>query len=76
MEPSFQFVKDEFTDPDLNAKVIIIGDTGVGKSCLVHRATKNEFKETYDITIGAEFYSYNAIVGSTKVKLQIWDTAG
>ena len=80
MEPlkdtSFVVLKDELTDPDFNAKVIIIGDTGVGKSCLVLRATKNEFKETHEITIGAEFGSYNAKVENTTIKLQIWDTAG
>jgi Ras-related protein Rab-2A len=73
---SFTVLKEEISEPDLNAKVIIIGDTGVGKSCLVLRATKDEFKETHEITIGAEFGSYNAKIDNTTIKLQIWDTAG
>jgi Ras-related protein Rab-2A len=73
---SFTTLKEELSEPDLNAKVIIIGDTGVGKSCLVLRATKDEFKEVHEITIGAEFGSYNAKIDNTTIKLQIWDTAG
>jgi Ras-related protein Rab-2A len=73
---SFTTLKEELSEPDLNAKIIIIGDTGVGKSCLVLRATKDEFKEVHEITIGAEFGSYNAKIDNTTIKLQIWDTAG
>ncbi len=36
-------------------KIIIIGDSGVGKSCLMHRVTTNEFKEDHDVTVGVEF---------------------
>eukprot|EP00354_Favella_ehrenbergii_P009145 CAMPEP_0170467466 /NCGR_PEP_ID=MMETSP0123-20130129/11035_1 /TAXON_ID=182087 /ORGANISM="Favella ehrenbergii, Strain Fehren 1" /LENGTH=98 /DNA_ID=CAMNT_0010733841 /DNA_START=23 /DNA_END=319 /DNA_ORIENTATION=- len=36
-------------------KVIIIGDSGVGKSCLMHRVTTNEFKIDHEVTVGVEF---------------------
>ena len=36
-------------------KVIIIGDSHVGKSCILHRLTKNEFKLDHEITVGVEF---------------------
>ena len=39
-------------------KLIIIGDTGVGKSCLLSRVMNNEFKEEHQVTIGAEFGSF------------------
>ena len=50
------------TDKALNTqdhlfKLIIIGDTGVGKSCLMHRITQNEFIEDHEVTVGVEFGS-------------------
>lgn len=54
----------------------IIGDTSVGKSCLLKRITDNEFKETYELTIGVEFGSILFKTESKVLKLQIWDTAG
>lgn len=38
-------------------KVIIIGDSGVGKSCLMHRVTTNDFKLQHEVTVGVEFGS-------------------
>lgn len=58
-------------------KVIIIGDTGVGKSCMLGRLIQKEFKEEYTVTIGVEFGNYVMRVDDKKnVKLQLWDTAG
>jgi Ras-related protein Rab-2A len=56
--------------------VSIIGDTSVGKSCLLKRITDNEFKETYELTIGVEFGSILFKAENKVLKLQIWDTAG
>lgn len=55
-------------------KLIIIGDTGVGKSCLMNRVMDNEFKEQHQVTIGVEFGSYGLRIDDKVVKLQIWDT--
>jgi Ras-related protein Rab-2A len=56
--------------------MIIIGNSGVGKSCLMHRVTTNEFSEDHEVTVGVEFGSLLLRVEETVLKLQIWDTAG
>lgn len=57
-------------------KYIIIGDTSVGKSCLLLRLLDGHFREKHEITIGVEFGSKLLKVQNTEIKLQIWDTAG
>lgn len=57
-------------------KIIIIGDTGVGKSCLLLNFIDKRFREEHDLTIGVEFVTKIIDAGGQKVKLQIWDTAG
>lgn len=42
---------------DFLFKLIIIGNSGVGKSCLMHRMTNNEFNEDHEVTVGVEFGS-------------------
>ena len=61
---------------DLNFKIIVIGNIGVGKSCLSLKATKGIFLEEYISTIGFEFYCFNVKVNEKIIKLQIWDTCG
>ena len=56
-------------------KIIIVGDAGVGKTCLLHQYTHNEFKSEYNVTIGVEFSSkIIALDSNATAKLQIWDT--
>eukprot|EP01118_Nematostelium_gracile_P020051 TRINITY_DN9597_c0_g1_i1.p1 TRINITY_DN9597_c0_g1~~TRINITY_DN9597_c0_g1_i1.p1 ORF type:complete len:212 (-),score=61.76 TRINITY_DN9597_c0_g1_i1:33-668(-) len=57
-------------------KYIIIGDMGVGKSCLLHQFTDNKFIPDSPHTIGVEFGTRIVDVMGKKIKLQIWDTAG
>lgn len=62
-------------------KLIVIGNSGVGKSCLMHRVTTNEFSEDHEVTVGVEFGSLLIRMGElpdnqSVFKLQIWDTAG
>eukprot|EP01092_Planopodium_desertum_P012572 TRINITY_DN595_c0_g1_i1.p1 TRINITY_DN595_c0_g1~~TRINITY_DN595_c0_g1_i1.p1 ORF type:complete len:208 (-),score=14.78 TRINITY_DN595_c0_g1_i1:119-742(-) len=57
-------------------KYIIVGDTAVGKSCLLLQFTDQRFQPVHDLTIGVEFGSRTLTINSTPVKLQIWDTAG
>jgi len=58
------------------AKVIIIGDSGVGKTNLITRFCENSFKDSYVATIGVDFKIKTLSVGDRRYKLQIWDTAG
>ena len=57
-------------------KYIIIGDTGVGKSCLLLQFTDKRFQPVHDLTIGVEFGARTVQIDGKAVKLQIWDTAG
>ena len=57
-------------------KLIVIGDSGIGKSCLMHRMCHNEFTEDHEVTVGVEFGSLLVRMQGVNFKLQIWDTAG
>jgi Ras-related protein Rab-2A len=57
-------------------KYIIIGDTGVGKSCLLLQFTDKRFRSDHDLTIGVEFGARLITIDNKQIKLQIWDTAG
>jgi Ras-related protein Rab-2A len=57
-------------------KYIIIGDSGVGKSCLLLQFTDKRFECMHDLTIGVEFGARVVPIAGAEVKLQIWDTAG
>ena len=57
-------------------KIVIIGDSGVGKSCMLTRFVEDEFFESYISTIGVDFKIKSFNVEDHNIKLQIWDTAG
>jgi len=57
-------------------KVCIFGDGGVGKTSLTHRFLEGVFKETYQLTIGMDFYIKKLDIDGKKISLQIWDFAG
>merc|ERR1712183_340065 len=57
-------------------KFIIVGDSNVGKSCLMMRFCDNKYKQDNDPTIGVEFGSRTLTVNEKLLRLQIWDTAG
>ncbi|CAL0328858.1 unnamed protein product [Lupinus luteus] len=63
-------------DYDYLFKVVLIGDSGVGKSNLLSRFTKNEFHLESKSTIGVEFATRTLNVDDKIIKAQIWDTAG
>jgi len=63
-------------DYDYLFKVVLIGDSGVGKSNLLSRFTRNEFSLESKSTIGVEFATRSIHVEDKVVKAQIWDTAG
>eukprot|EP00033_Pygsuia_biforma_P001376 GCRY01001557.1.p1 GENE.GCRY01001557.1~~GCRY01001557.1.p1 ORF type:complete len:220 (+),score=30.57 GCRY01001557.1:204-863(+) len=57
-------------------KVVLIGDSGVGKSNLLSRFTRNEFNMETKSTIGVEFATRSVQADNKTIKSQIWDTAG
>ncbi|KAJ2355606.1 Rab GTPase ypt31 [Coemansia erecta] len=57
-------------------KIVLIGDSGVGKSNLLSRFTRNEFNLESKSTIGVEFATRSIQVDGKTIKAQIWDTAG
>jgi len=58
------------------AKILVIGDGGVGKTSLITRFTDDSFNLSYTATIGVDFKSKMLKYEGEDVKLQIWDTAG
>lgn len=57
-------------------KVLLLGESCVGKTSVFHRYINDEFSQTYKATIGADFFSKDLTIDDKEVILQIWDTAG
>ena len=75
-EFNMELLPEDFAQYDISFKIIVIGDQGVGKSCLTTQAVRNNFQEFYQATIGFEFLTFNLRINNNVVKLQIWDTCG
>uniref|UniRef100_A0A7E4VWK7 Ras-related protein Rab-10 n=1 Tax=Panagrellus redivivus TaxID=6233 RepID=A0A7E4VWK7_PANRE len=61
---------------DLLFKLLLIGDSGVGKTCILYRFSDDAFNTTFISTIGIDFKIKTIELKGKKIKLQIWDTAG
>lgn len=61
---------------DMQVKLLMIGDSGVGKTCLLLRYANDSFSPTFITTIGIDFKIKNIMLEGKRIKLQIWDTAG
>jgi len=57
-------------------KILLLGDSGVGKSCIIIRYIENNFSTSLMNSIGVDFKLKNIEIDDKKIKLQIWDTAG
>ena len=75
-EPEFVILRKDPKYYDYTVKVILVGDSAVGKTCLVWRGVHGEFKERYDVTVGSEFSTYVCSVNGKVMKMQVWDTCG
>ena len=75
-DDDYQILPDNINNPNMSFKIIVIGDSSVGKSCLTLRGTKNKFKDFYTPTIGFEFLALNIEIKKKVLRLQIWDTCG
>lgn len=67
---------DEQQSQDYLFKIVMIGDSAVGKSNLLARFARNEFYPNSKSTIGVEFQTQKILIDGKEVKAQIWDTAG
>ena len=75
-EYNIELLPEDFAQYDISFKIIVIGDSGVGKSCLTTQAVRNNFEEFYTATVGFEFLTFNMKINNNVLKLQIWDTCG
>jgi small GTP-binding protein len=75
-EFNIELLPEEYPQYDISFKIIVIGDSSVGKSCLTTQAVRNNFVEFYQATVGFEFLTFNLRINSNVIKLQIWDTCG
>ena len=75
-EFNIELLPEDFAQYDISFKIIVIGDSGVGKSCLTTQAVRNNFEEFYTATVGFEFLTFNMRINNNVLKLQIWDICG
>jgi Ras-related protein Rab-1A len=61
---------------DLMFKILVLGESGVGKSCLLVRFAENTFSDVFISTVGVDFKFRNVELDDKVIKLQVWDTAG
>ena len=71
-----EVLPDDYAQYNISFKMIVIGDAGVGKSCLTKKAAKGYFEEVYSATVGFEYLTFNVKINDKIIKLQIWDTCG
>ena len=71
-----EILPEDYPQYDVSFKLIFIGDSSVGKSCLTTKAVKNEFEDYYQATVGFEFMTFNLKLNDKIIKFQIWDTCG
>ncbi len=63
-------------DPEFLLKVVIVGDSSVGKTCLLYQFCQNRYNATTKPTIGIDYLTYDTAVDNKKVTVHFWDTAG
>ena len=61
---------------DYSIKVLLIGDSGVGKSSIMLQFVEEDYKNEYACTVGVDFKTIPIIIANNNIKLLLWDTAG
>ena len=64
------------SEPTMTFKVLTIGESGVGKTCVLRRFVENKFLKNHLATIGIDFKTKTLNINNQEIKLKIWDTAG
>jgi len=64
------------TPPDKRYKIILVGNSGVGKTCLILKSVNNNFPFNNPSTLGFEYFNIFAYFSNKKILLQTWDTCG
>ena len=72
----YEILGEDYPTYDFSFKIIVIGNSGVGKSSLSIQAARHTFAENYFATVGVEFFTMNIKYENKIIKLQIWDTCG
>ena len=75
-DDNYEILPPDNAKHDYNYKIIVIGDSGVGKTSITYRATKNEFLEKISPTLGFEYFPFVLRYKEKIIKLEIWDTCG
>ena len=63
-------------EPNATFKILTIGESGVGKTCILRRFVDNKFSKTHLATIGIDFKAKTLYINNQEIKLKVWDTAG
>jgi len=64
------------SEPSITFKILTIGESGVGKTCVLRRFVENKFLKNHLATIGIDFKTKTININNQEIKLKIWDTAG
>jgi len=64
------------SEPCMTFKILTIGESGVGKTCVLRRFVENKFLKNHLATIGIDFKTKTLNINNQEIKLKIWDTAG
>lgn len=71
-----EYTSSMYGENEFKFKVVVVGDSGVGKTNLIHRFVKNNFNENTKATVGVEFLSKTFQIKGEIFKIEVWDTAG
>lgn len=69
-------IRISYIKSDFSLKILLIGSSSVGKSCMLMRYADNKFTSNFFNTIGVDFKMKNFVLDNQQIQLKIWDTAG